>query len=65
MPVDYQTGRTISLWHYSIVGGAADWQTVIHEILGFVAYWASGRLLRARCARGHAAREGTLRVRAD
>jgi uncharacterized SAM-binding protein YcdF (DUF218 family) len=44
MPVDYQTGRTISLWHYSIVGGAADWQTVIHEILGFVAYWASGRL---------------------
>jgi uncharacterized SAM-binding protein YcdF (DUF218 family) len=44
MPVDYQTGRTIPLWHYSIARGAADWQTVIHEMVGFVAYWATGRI---------------------
>jgi uncharacterized SAM-binding protein YcdF (DUF218 family) len=44
MPVDYQTGRTIPLWRYSIVRGAADWQTVIHEIVGFAAYWATGRV---------------------
>ena len=44
MPVDYQTGRTIPLWHYSISRGAADWQTAMHEILGLVAYWATGRL---------------------
>jgi uncharacterized SAM-binding protein YcdF (DUF218 family) len=44
MPVDYQTGRTIPLWHYSIARGAADWQAAIHEIVGFVAYWATGRV---------------------
>ena len=44
MPVDYQTGRTIPLWHYSITRGAGDWQTAMHEILGLVAYWATGRL---------------------
>jgi uncharacterized SAM-binding protein YcdF (DUF218 family) len=44
MPVDYRTGRTIPFWHYSIARGAADWQAALHEIVGFVAYWAMGRL---------------------
>jgi uncharacterized SAM-binding protein YcdF (DUF218 family) len=44
MPVDYQTGRTIPLWNYSIARGAVDWQRAIHEVLGFAAYWMTGRL---------------------
>ncbi len=44
MPVDYQTGRTVRLAEYSISAGAADWRAAIHEIVGFVAYWATGRL---------------------
>ena len=44
MPVDYQTGRTIPLGRYSIARGAVAWETAIHEILGYVAYWVTGRL---------------------
>jgi uncharacterized SAM-binding protein YcdF (DUF218 family) len=44
MPVDYRTGRTLPLAEYSIVGGAQEWQRVIHEIVGFAAYWVIGRV---------------------
>jgi uncharacterized SAM-binding protein YcdF (DUF218 family) len=44
MPVDYQTGRTIPLWDYSIARGATDWQAAIHEIVGYAAYWVAGRV---------------------
>lgn len=44
MPVDYRTGRTLQLLDYSIIAGALDWQTAIHELVGFAAYWATGRL---------------------
>jgi uncharacterized SAM-binding protein YcdF (DUF218 family) len=44
MPVDYRTGRTLKVVDYSIVGGALDWQAALHEVLGFAAYWLTGRL---------------------
>ncbi|HUE85674.1 MAG TPA: YdcF family protein [Vicinamibacterales bacterium] len=44
MPVDYRTGRTLKIAEYSIIGGARDWQAAIHELIGFAAYWATGRV---------------------
>lgn len=43
-PVDYRTGRTLRFADYSIFEGAGEWQVALHELLGFVAYWATGRL---------------------
>jgi len=42
--VDYKTSASTSYWSYSIVGGALQWQAVLHELLGLAAYRMTGRI---------------------
>jgi uncharacterized SAM-binding protein YcdF (DUF218 family) len=43
-PVDFRTGTDTPWTRYSIAGGAEQWQLVLHEYLGLLAYWLAGRL---------------------
>jgi uncharacterized SAM-binding protein YcdF (DUF218 family) len=43
-PVDFQTGGTTSWASYSQAGGINNWQNVLHELLGLLAYRLTGRL---------------------
>jgi uncharacterized SAM-binding protein YcdF (DUF218 family) len=43
-PVDYATGRSINYLEFSVASGANRWQQLLHELLGLVAYRATGRI---------------------
>jgi uncharacterized SAM-binding protein YcdF (DUF218 family) len=43
-PVDFQTGNSIVWSDYSLAEGARNWQLLLHELLGLMAYWVTGRL---------------------
>jgi uncharacterized SAM-binding protein YcdF (DUF218 family) len=43
-PVDFQTGEGIVWSDYSLAEGARNWQLLLHELLGLMAYWVTGRL---------------------
>jgi uncharacterized SAM-binding protein YcdF (DUF218 family) len=43
-PVDFRTGADTPWTRYSIADGAQQWQLVLHEYLGLLAYWLAGRL---------------------
>ena len=41
--VDYQTSNTISWYRFDLVEGGGRWNALIHELVGMVAYWLSGK----------------------
>jgi uncharacterized SAM-binding protein YcdF (DUF218 family) len=43
-PVDFQTGEGVVWSDYSLAEGARSWQTLLHELLGLLAYRLTGRL---------------------
>ncbi len=43
-PVDFRTGSTTPWTEYSIKDGARNWQLLLHECLGWLAYRITGRL---------------------
>jgi uncharacterized SAM-binding protein YcdF (DUF218 family) len=43
-PVDFRTGDSSDWIEFSLAGGAANWQIVLHELVGLVAYKLTGRL---------------------
>lgn len=42
-PVDYVSSVNSSLMSYSLIGGANDWQTVLREFVGLIAYRITGK----------------------
>lgn len=43
-PVDFRTGADSDWTDFALGGGAMDWQTALHELVGIVAYKLTGRL---------------------
>jgi uncharacterized SAM-binding protein YcdF (DUF218 family) len=43
-PVDFRTGGTLRWSNYSLRDGVDHWQLVLHELLGWAAYWLTGKL---------------------
>jgi uncharacterized SAM-binding protein YcdF (DUF218 family) len=43
-PVDFRTGGSIPWSNYSLAAGAEQWEMLLHEYLGLLAYRISGRL---------------------
>jgi len=43
-PVDYRTGEPPAWTDFSLAGGAVQWQLLLHECLGLLAYRLTGRL---------------------
>lgn len=41
--VDYQTSRNLSWHRFDLVEGARQWNLVIHEGVGIIAYWLTGK----------------------
>jgi hypothetical protein len=41
--VDYQTSKQISWHRFDLVGGGDQWNRLIHELVGMVAYWITGK----------------------
>jgi uncharacterized SAM-binding protein YcdF (DUF218 family) len=43
-PVDFRTGNDTPWTEYSLKDGARNWQLLLHECLGWLAYRATGRI---------------------
>jgi uncharacterized SAM-binding protein YcdF (DUF218 family) len=44
MPVDYQTANRLQWTMFDLVDGARNWNILIHEIVGLLAYWITGKI---------------------
>ena len=44
VPVDYQTANSLQWTAFDLVGGAQNWNKLIHEIIGLFAYWITGKI---------------------
>lgn len=44
MPVDYQTANSLQWTMFDLVDGAHNWNILIHEIVGLLAYWITGKI---------------------
>ena len=44
VPVDYQTGRSLSWTSFDLEKGAQQWNKLMHESVGLAAYWITGKL---------------------
>ena len=44
VPVDYQTGNKLNWTSFDLEEGAYQWNKLIHESIGLVAYWVTGKL---------------------
>lgn len=44
VPVDYQTANNLSWTNFDLTGGAQNWNTVLHELVGLLAYWITGKI---------------------
>ena len=44
LPVDYQTGRTLQWTSFDLVYGAQNWNRLLHELIGLVAYKITGKI---------------------
>lgn len=44
LPVDYQTGNQLTWLKFDLVLGAEQWHTFLHEAVGLVAYWITGKI---------------------
>jgi uncharacterized SAM-binding protein YcdF (DUF218 family) len=43
-PVDFRTGQTSDWLDFNLAGGASNWETALHELVGILAYRLTGRL---------------------
>jgi uncharacterized SAM-binding protein YcdF (DUF218 family) len=44
VPVDYQTGNRLHLWSFNLMEGAQNWNNLLHELIGLLAYWITGKI---------------------
>ncbi len=44
LPVDYQTANRLQWTEFSLVDGAQNWHDVVHEAVGLLAYWITGKI---------------------
>jgi uncharacterized SAM-binding protein YcdF (DUF218 family) len=44
VPVDYQTANRLQWTEFDLVDGAQNWNNVIHELVGLIAYWITGKI---------------------
>jgi uncharacterized SAM-binding protein YcdF (DUF218 family) len=44
LAVDYQTSREISWGTFNLVHGAGNWNNLLHEQIGLIAYWITGKI---------------------
>ena len=44
VPVDYQTGNRLHLGSFDLMEGAKQWNNLLHEIVGLLAYWITGKI---------------------
>jgi hypothetical protein len=44
LPVDYQTAHTLQWTSFDLVYGAQNWNRLLHELIGLVAYKITGKI---------------------
>jgi uncharacterized SAM-binding protein YcdF (DUF218 family) len=44
LPVDYQTANSLQWTSFDLVEGAQNWNKALHELIGLLAYWITGKL---------------------
>ena len=44
LPVDYQTANNLQWTSFDLVEGAQNWNKALHELIGLLAYWITGKL---------------------
>ena len=44
VPVDYQTGNRLHLGSFDLMEGAQQWNNLLHELIGLLAYWITGKI---------------------
>jgi uncharacterized SAM-binding protein YcdF (DUF218 family) len=44
VPVDYQTANHLKWTSFDLEDGAANWNKLVHEVIGIFAYWITGRI---------------------
>jgi uncharacterized SAM-binding protein YcdF (DUF218 family) len=44
LPVDYQTANRLQWTSFDLVDGAQNWNKALHELIGLLAYWITGKL---------------------
>jgi len=44
VPVDYQTGRRLHWRSFNLMEGAMQWNKLLHETVGLLAYWITGKI---------------------
>jgi len=44
VPVDYQTGNSLHLGSFDLMEGAQQWNKLLHELIGLLAYWITGKI---------------------
>lgn len=44
VPVDYQTANRLQWTKFDLVDGAQNWNDVVHELVGLIAYWITGKI---------------------
>ena len=44
VPVDYQTANRLQWTQFNLIDGAQNWKDVVHELVGLIAYWITGKI---------------------
>ncbi|OYY11472.1 MAG: hypothetical protein B7Y67_14465, partial [Polynucleobacter sp. 35-46-11] len=44
VPVDYQTSNRLQWWRFDLEGGMQNWNKLMHEVVGLLAYWMTGKI---------------------
>lgn len=44
VPVDYQTANHLQWTEFNLIDGAQNWKDVVHELVGLIAYWITGKI---------------------
>jgi len=44
LPVDYQTANRLQWTAFDLVEGAQNWNRALHELIGLLAYWITGKI---------------------
>ena len=44
VPVDYQTANSLNWTTFDLTEGAQNWNKLVHELIGLLAYWATGKI---------------------
>ena len=44
VPVDYQTGNRLHCGSFDLMEGAKQWNNVLHEAVGLLDYWITGKI---------------------